>query len=466
MNSVKALINDIFLMEKGSFRMDNGPDNQLWELARESSRDLSNIIKSIGHRRRVEILSYLAKDEHEYSWILRMSGISKTALANHLNILIENGLIQRLERGSYRITPDGVAILRAITTAYANSIVRGQNQKRQLLEKYAKRGINGGRKMREIKKLRWQPRWVTHLGCVEGCLKNLKHKISTGWLYGGTGHAFIINIDKDLCPSGPTAWRTMMLYELAPNLGYRVDGVFAQRNNPEFPKLQEKAWNHAKDCIDNSIPCYGWELDAPEYYAIHGYDNVGYYYSGPGFDDGTGPKPWKDVGTSQIGILEIYSIRIVEAKDPQKTIRDALTKALYHSKNPEDIILPNYRSGLKGYDLWISAIQDGSALSMGHSYNTAVWAECRKYAVEFLKEARKYVNGNIRRLIDDARNSYEIVSRSLESIQKEYPFSASLPPEPLGIDEKTSSTVEELMKARTAEAEGLNLIEEIIREMN
>ena len=319
--------------------------------------------------------------------------------------------------------------------------------------------------MMEIKNLRWQPRWVTHMGCVEGCLKYLRHEISTGWLYGGTGHAFVLNIANDLCPSGPTAWRTMMLYELAPNLGYKVEGVFAQRSNPEFPSLQEKAWNRAKECIDNNIPVYGWELDAPEYYTIYGYDDVGYYYSGPVCDNGTGPKPWREIGTSQIGILEIYSVHTTGTEDPQKAIREALTKVLYHSTNPKDIIYPNYRSGLKGYDWWISAVQDGSALSMGHSYNAVVWAECRKYAVEFLKEARRYLSGTTRKLIDDARDSYEIVSNNLQNIQKTYPFSATLPLEPLGVDERTSSTVDELKSARAAEAKGLETIKEIIEEM-
>ena len=102
---------------------------------------------------------------------------------------------------------------------------------------------------------------------------------------------------------------------------------------------------------------------------------------------------------------------------------------------------------------------------MGHSYNTAVWTECRKYAVEFLKEARKYLSGNARRLVDDARDSYEIVSRSLSKIEKAYPFSISLPRKPLGKDDRTKSTVEELKIARAAEAKGLDILSDIVKEM-
>jgi hypothetical protein len=316
--------------------------------------------------------------------------------------------------------------------------------------------------MKIINKLKWQPHWVTHLGCIEGCLKYLRQKISTGWLYGGTGHAFILNIAKDLCSSGPTAWKTLMLFELAPNLGYKIDGVFASRSNPTFPKEQERAWEHVKTCIDNDIPCFGWELEAPEFYVINGYDEEGYFYLGPGNDETSGPRPWRDVGNSEIGILEIYSVHPTNTANPVKTIRDSFERALYHSGNPSDLIFQNYRSGIVGYDWWIAAIEDGSALSMGHSYNAAVWSECRKYAVEFIKEAKKHVEGEAKNLLDEARASYEISARNLEHVHNDYPFSQILGQVPLGIDERTQRTVQALKRAKDAEKNGLAILRTIV----
>ncbi|TFG31347.1 ArsR family transcriptional regulator, partial [Candidatus Thorarchaeota archaeon] len=400
-------------------------EKQMLELAINSSEDLSNIVKAIAHKKRIEILGFLANADQDFSRILRTTKIGKTALANHISILIKHGLIERLERGTYSITSDGSMFLRVIITSFVESRYHLEKEREQLLERYVRREVSGEKQINDIKRLRYKPRWVTHLGCVEGCLKYLKKKISTGWLYGGTGHGFVLNIARDLCPSGPTAWRTTMLYELASNLGYRVDGIFAQKSSPDFLKLQEEAWSHVRKCIDDNIPCYGWELSVPEYYIIYGYDDIGYYYSGPGIEDGTGPKPWKEIGNSHIGILEMYSVHIEASEDHQKAIKDAFTKVLYHATNPDDIIFPNYRSGIQGYDWWIAAIKDGSAIAMGHSYNTAVWTECRKYAVEFLKEARKHVSSDVKHLINEAKESYDIVYKSLERIQKDYPFSVS-----------------------------------------
>ena len=319
--------------------------------------------------------------------------------------------------------------------------------------------------MKELRKLKWVPRWVSHLGALEGSLNFLKIRLSTAWLYGGTDHAFVINIAKDLCPSGPTAWRTMMLFELAPNLGYETNGVFATKDNPEFPHLQEKAWNHAKKCLDEGIPCFGWELEVPEFYVINGYDEVGYFFSGPGCEDGKGPKPWKDLGNTGTGILELYSVHPTETANPTKAMRESFEKVLYHASNPDDIIFPNYKSGLKGYDWWISAIENGSAVLMGHSYNAAVWHECRKFAAEFLKESQKYVNGTTKDTMDEAHKQYEIVARSLENITKDYPFTPSLENKPIGTDDRTKKTIESLTIAKEAEGKGLSLLKYLIKDL-
>lgn len=47
---------------------------------------------------------------------------------------------------------------------------------------------------KELENLHGKNRWVSHLGCLAGCLEYLKRGVSDGWLYGATGHAFILNI--------------------------------------------------------------------------------------------------------------------------------------------------------------------------------------------------------------------------------------------------------------------------------
>jgi hypothetical protein len=72
-------------------------------------------------------------------------------------------------------------------------------------------------------------------------LDYLSADMSWARLYGGTGHAFVINIHEVVCPSGPTAWNTEMLRRLAPNLGYRTSSAFGFKGDDAFSSRQTEA---------------------------------------------------------------------------------------------------------------------------------------------------------------------------------------------------------------------------------
>ncbi|MGY5872664.1 MAG: hypothetical protein RTV72_10495 [Candidatus Thorarchaeota archaeon] len=82
-----------------------------------------------------------------------------------------------------------------------------------------------------------------------------------------------------------------------------------------------------------------------------------------------------------------------------------------------------------------------------------------------MKEARKHVDGEVKVLLENARKQYEIVVSTLETITKDYPFSQDLEGKPLGIDERTSKTVESLTRAKDAEEEGLRILQNIIENL-
>ncbi len=317
---------------------------------------------------------------------------------------------------------------------------------------------------KKLENLKWKPMWVSHLGCIKGCLDYLNLDISEAWLFGATGHAFIINVHEVVCASGPTAWRTEMLFELAKNIGYTVDGIFAFKSEKDFAEKQKKAWERIKQAIDEGIPCYGWELDIPEFYVINGYDDAGYYFSGPLCDDGKGPKQWKQVGDTEIGVLEMYSIEQGQPADDVKAVKQAFEFALEYSKSPEKWIYPKYGAGLDGYDNWIKALEQGKADSLGMAYNSAVWSECRSYAVGFLKEAKSRMDERLSHLFDEASKHYEVVAQNLKAIVDVFPF-RDRKPEHIKDEVRVGAGIEHLKVARSAEAKGLTLLEKIIKEL-
>ncbi|MHC4431695.1 MAG: hypothetical protein ACYTBS_07640, partial [Planctomycetota bacterium] len=181
------------------------------------------------------------------------------------------------------------------------------------------KGAVGGRTMveglagtptKQLEDLRWVPRWASHVGCIKGCLNYLDIDVSDAWLFGATGHAFLLNISPGLCPSGPTDWDTSRFLSLGSNIGYVVETVdeYCPRQARDLLKAQERAWAHVRGAIDRGHPCYGWELDIPEYAVIYGYDETGYYISGPESDTGKGPMPWQDLGRSEICSVLVSSL--------------------------------------------------------------------------------------------------------------------------------------------------------------
>jgi len=323
---------------------------------------------------------------------------------------------------------------------------------------------------KELTELNWKPMWTAHMGCIKGCLDFLGVKVSDAWLFGGTGHAFVINMHEVVCPSGPTAWNTCRMFELGRNLGYEVCGVFGFKTDEGFSQKQEKAWDLVKKSIDEGIPCYGWELGIPEYYVVKGYDDVGYLYSGVCLDNPgvKMPLPWKELGTTDIGVLEMYSVRPCKPADDATVVKDALSFALQFAKSPEAWVFPKYRAGLEGFDLWIKALEEGKAHLHGMAYNTEVWRECRHRGADFLREAGKRLGGKLAPLCDEAAGHYDRVAKSLDRLAGTFPF-------PMEEGQKLMDTkdpalrdagLRHLREARKAEEAGLASLARIVEALS
>jgi len=276
--------------------------------------------------------------------------------------------------------------------------------------------------MKILEGLVFQVRFVSHLGCIKGCLEYLGVEMSWPWLYGGTGHAFIINVDGGADVSGPTSWNAQMLFDLAPNLGYKAEGLKIQKHEAgdAFPERQREVWELVRTSIDRELPCYGWELKPPygDYWVINGYDEVGYYYSG--WETG-GPLPWQKLGDQFVPLLEVRFVSPCEPAPDDVVVRDALSMALKHAENPQEWIEPQARSGPAGFDFWAEALEMGEAKRDHHTYNAEVWHECREMAVEFLEVAKRRLPGRCDAAFDEAVGHYAAVRDRLKALVDLHP---------------------------------------------
>lgn len=250
------------------------------------------------------------------------------------------------------------------------------------------------------------------------------------------------------------------MFELERNIGYEnARTVGAHKSQDNFAEMQQEAWDMVKKAIDDGIPCYGWELEFPEYYVVNGYDDVGYYYSGNDTDSIKGPKPWRELGDTGIGELGIISIRRRQPADDSTTLKEALEFTLTHSAPGNRWTFSNYRTGLAGFDTWIDNTEKDRATIFGMSYNAAVWAECRDMGVKFLEEAKRRLNGNLTALLDEAIADYTSVAENLNALAELFPLSNDMA---IIDSQRRDKSLKHLEKARGAEEKGLKALEKIV----
>lgn len=332
--------------------------------------------------------------------------------------------------------------------------------------------------MKELEGLSWNCKWVTHLGCLKGCLDYLGVEVSDAWLFGATGHGFVLNIHEQLCPSGPTAWRAEPIHRLGKSVGYLPEMVLGFKQQEDFAAKQELAWEMIRAAIDEGLPCFGWELVVPEYYVITGYDDVGYCFKGPGCDEGKGPKPWRSVGDTGIGVLEMYVIRPASPADDSTIVKRALQFASEYGRDPSAWTFEGYTGGLAGYDTWVSALENGRADGFGTAYNAVVWSECRSLAAAFLCEAKERLSPYLADLLERARASYGVVAENMQTVAEAFPFihgpgggeDAERQAEAemqtnMRDSERCARSIEALRAAQEAEISGLKVLEGIVAEL-
>ena len=280
--------------------------------------------------------------------------------------------------------------------------------------------------MKMLEGLSRRRRYNEHMGCIKGCLEYLGSEVTFPWLYGGTTHAFVLNMNDAVFVDCAMAWDTASLYGLYPNLGFRRDGPvhdpgMGDDASPEvFLQKQREAWDFVRARLDRGIPCYGWELSyVPSYYVIVGYDDVGYYYSG--WKEG-GPCPWDRMGTYDVRIVAVHSIERCPAAADDVVIRDALTSVLERVERTDGwAASPRYRTGLPAYEMWAQALETGRANLDGHGYINHFWLECREMAVEFLHEAKSRLGGRCDAAFDGAAEHYALVRDRLRDLLEMHP---------------------------------------------
>ena len=233
--------------------------------------------------------------------------------------------------------------------------------------------------------LRQPPLDTSMMGVVKGALDGFGLDVSTAEAFALSGHAFVINIHEELCPSGPYCWDFARFFERLPSLGIQVSRLGMAAPNAS---AQEKAALEAavRDALARGSVCSLLNLDNQ---LVLGEDANGFLMA----------RPWGDVDSTparlSFGSWAEYQAgppvtffefrRCGEANTTGKAVFAALDLALALWNEPQRFAEDGYGIGPRAYANWLAAIDAGHGDEHGNWWNAVVWAECRQHAGDYFQ---------------------------------------------------------------------------------
>ncbi len=101
-----------------------------------------DLLKTLDHPKRLEMMiSMIGGDTTTFKELLELTELQKSAVAHHLSVLVDKGMIEKKEKGVYMITIDGDDLLERIAESYIEAKIREQNRLDQLLQSIGKSPI-------------------------------------------------------------------------------------------------------------------------------------------------------------------------------------------------------------------------------------------------------------------------------------------------------------------------------------
>jgi len=414
-------------------------EKQLQNILLESPKGIAELLRSAAHPARIQVLALLLRQEHEFSKLMQHTELSKTALANHLKMLMKKGLVKRVARGEYSLTVDGKELLDAAAAMYKDSTRREEERRELLLRSYTKGLIEGKKLNKKIisKKVEYLPCWLSYTGAIAGSLRALGVDCDTVDVGGYSGYAFLINVSKGVtCPSGPTAlppktWQ--QIHKGTESLGWTIEHYEyphdypAKEGNPTPQEIEiaKKLFNKIKQEIDErDRPVVVWGLVAPEYGIVKGYEGSFYITSTFRTLSKQPEKPINFADLKAPGCIDAFFFRGKVDLVVAMTDREALERAInFAAANVP--ILDNYVGGPAALDEWANVLDNlpkEKQNYMGNSYVAACVCEGRLMCAEFLTRLSKKYAGKQSKHLLEAAECYEKSRKLMEEFTRIFPF--------------------------------------------
>ncbi|MGE5379312.1 MAG: ArsR/SmtB family transcription factor [Candidatus Saccharibacteria bacterium] len=396
----------------------------------ESPDSVAKMLRGAAHPARVMILASLATEHGEFSALIERTRLSKNALVNHLNQLIDLGLVRRALRGEYALTDDGRALILAVANTYRCSVRR-----REMEDEARRRALvlpDGVIKMtRKVltRPASFQGSWISYYGAMASLFASQGIKCDPAEVAGRSGYAFIINVARGkLCPSGPTAlgmeaW--VQIREGTETAGFLLEhwtdySASEGGSKPSVKELEKMKRLFDRVCneIDRGRPAVVWGLGLPEYGIVNGYSGDAYIAS---IVLSRG-EPDVEIKYYQLDAPGCYDAYFIKGPNTRKDDpKQALARALRFASG-EVGAEKGYINGLQALADWADALESSEADStsyLGNSYVGECTVEARHLASVYLGRLAKTTG---RTELESASKAYLSVSEQMAKFTALFPF--------------------------------------------
>ncbi|MCJ8007097.1 hypothetical protein ACFFF5_06285 [Lederbergia wuyishanensis] len=317
------------------------------------------------------------------------------------------------------------------------------------------------------------------IGAIKSVINYYELPISTSWIYGMTGYAFLHVLDEGLVKpnAGPPEPE---IFKLTRNIGVEINGFHVYAEGEEFKNLQAEAWEKAKLAINSKQPVFAKNIDIQNQTSVvYAYDDIGYYTKSwhTGYEHSEEVLPWKALGFALCpcincvnsrneakfvnptgGLISLHWARLIEAVNEKTALKEALEFII--RLNEEGIYNwegNKYFIGQKAYERWLTAMENNKINKYYFSLFVEILNEGRHHAVTFLTEIKEKIPSINEQLINEAISTYSEIASRYKILNSMYPYE-----EPPVIEmenkEQCVAIVKELM---SLEEKALNMLKKI-----
>lgn len=255
-----------------------------------------------------------------------------------------------------------------------------------------------------------------------------KNSLTLSEVMGYSTHAFRMNIHPEsVSPAGPTMFDPL---DLVPR-GLKTLGIMTLIESLQTPlpekKLAEQI-HFIQTRLDAGVPVISWDLFAPEFGIIYGYDNEEQvFYAKDADKDGT--IKFSELNERRFNHLFINGYMHSYPKGIPIMLKEAIERVIEFANGKSSAALSReYKHGLAGYEAWVQAFEGGKVDAAGNAYNAAVVADARRHAHRFFTEViwkweiSCELDSEVAGCLHECERIYKEVSGILSELPGMFPF--------------------------------------------